>query len=80
MDIDSLQVSSLNQPLGIDKTPTFSWQLGSNEYGKGQSAYRIIVASTEENAKAHKGDVWDSEQIQSEDNYDVLYAGPALAS
>jgi len=75
-----MKVCNLTQPLGIDKTPMFSWMADMEGFGKAQSAYQIIVSSTAEKAAAHEGDLWDSGKIAGADNFDVAYAGAALTS
>jgi alpha-L-rhamnosidase len=68
-------------PLGIDAArPRFSWQLASTTGQLSQSAYQVIVASTAANAGANNGDVWASGRIASQNQLDVAYGGPALAS
>ncbi|HEU5396201.1 MAG TPA: alpha-L-rhamnosidase C-terminal domain-containing protein, partial [Verrucomicrobiae bacterium] len=63
-----------------DRTPRFGWIYQPSSSNDGQSAYRIIVASTRPRADAGTGDVWDSGWIKSADSVDVPYAGQALAS
>ncbi len=73
-----LLVNYLDSPMGIDKAPTFSWKNISSGNNKSQSAYQIIVASTEENATNGVGDMWDSGKVGGNDNYDILYQGEAF--
>jgi len=81
MQIGSLKVNYLSEPLGIDDAqPVFSWILASDGYDKGQSAYRIIVSSTREGAEKHEGDVWDSGKTENENNYNITYQGSTLLS
>ena len=47
MSITELKVNNLVEPMGIDTVPTFRWINEMNGYGRAQSAYRIVVASTE---------------------------------
>ena len=68
-------------PLGIDvPEPRFSWILDSSRRGEVQSAYRILVASSEEKLHADVGDKWDSGVVASDASVNVAYAGAALAS
>src|SRR5687768_14656078 len=68
----------------IDVTkPRLSWVLQSDDpaaRGQKQSAYQILVASSPENLKADKGDVWDSGKVASDATNQINYAGPALKS
>jgi hypothetical protein len=44
-----------------------------------QSAYRVVVASTEADAAAGQGDVWDSGNVRSASTQGIAYAGSTLA-
>ena len=51
-------------PIGIDSLyPRFSWILEHIERGRTQSAYQILVASSQENLIGGEGDVWDSGKV-----------------
>ena len=79
--INTLKVNAMATPLGIDTpNPTFSWMLNLDGYGRGQSSYRVIVASTPEKAANREGDLWDSKQVFDPDNYNVVYQGADLTS
>ncbi len=81
VSVGDLNVNSLVEPLGVDGAkPVFSWILDSSERDKAQSAYQIVVSTDLEKAEAGIGDVWDSGKQSGENNYDVAYKGPALAS
>ena len=60
--------------------PRFSWQYESAENNVVQRDYRIIVASTAENAKNNVGDLWDSGVTESSQMLYVPYAGKPLQS
>src|SRR5688572_3670556 len=68
----------------IDVTkPRLSWILESDqpaERGQKQTAYHILVASSPEQLKADKGDVWDSGKVSSDVTNQISYAGAALKS
>lgn len=70
-----LKVDGLDRPADLEDlvSPTFSWQLRSLPQ---QSAYRVVVSATAEGT----GDVWDSGKIESAQQTDVAYGGPALSS
>jgi alpha-L-rhamnosidase len=75
-----LSCEYLNNPLGIEsQAPRFSWQLVSEIQGDFQTAYRVIVADTEEAAKEGTGNVWDSQKAQTNQNMNVVYQGGDLA-
>ncbi len=68
-------------PLGIDTPqPRFTWVLQSDQRGQIQSAYQILVATTEAKLAADIGDRWDSGKMVSGQSVNVAYAGSPLAS
>ncbi len=76
-----LQCEYAVEPVGIDaRKPRFSWLLRADERGQSQSAYRILVASSEARLLAGVGDRWDSGCVDSASMAHVEYEGAALAS
>ncbi len=76
-----LRCEYLANPLGIDtRRPRLSWVLQSDEQGQKQTAYRILVASTEEQLARQQADLWDSGKVESSDTAHVSYAGVPLTS
>jgi len=79
--VDYLRTNYMVNPLGIDNTePKFSWIMTDDDRGEMQSAYQIIVASTEENIIANNGDVWSTGKVTSDASIAIKYEGPALES
>src|SRR5262245_50531772 len=79
--ISKLRCESRQNPLGIDITqPRLSWILNSDERGQRQTAYQILVSSSERKLKANEGDLWDSGKLASDQSVHVRYAGKPLAS
>ncbi|MBO7134275.1 MAG: glycoside hydrolase family 78 protein [Bacteroidales bacterium] len=60
--------------------PRFSWQYESEYDNVKQVDYRIVVASTEQNAKDGIGDLWDSKVVESNKMLYIQYAGQELHS
>ena len=60
--------------------PRFSWQYESTQNNLVQQSYRIIVSSTEENARKGIGDLWDSQTVKSSQMLYIPYEGTALKS
>ena len=60
--------------------PRFSWQYESTESNVVQQDYRIIVASTAENAQKGIGDLWDSGVTASNQMLYITYTGKTLQS
>ena len=63
----ALRCEFRENPSGIDvPKPRFSWKFkDSTIRGQSQSAYQILVASSEELLKKDKGDLWDSGKVVS---------------
>ena len=76
-----LQCEYAVDPVGIDaRKPRFSWLLRAAGRGQIQSAYQVLVASSEANLLAGVGDRWDSGRVASSDMAQVEYDGAALRS
>src|SRR5215216_3314010 len=68
-------------PLGIDeRAPRLSWALESEGRGQVQSAYRILVARSEEDLESEENLLWDSGRVESGRSVGVEYEGEALRS
>ncbi|MGB5821113.1 MAG: family 78 glycoside hydrolase catalytic domain [Saonia sp.] len=79
--VEKLSVEYLENPLGIDETkPRLNWILHSEGRGKSQSAYRILVAGSQEALSRDQGDLWDSEKENSSATKQVEYLGKPLTS
>ncbi|HOL89142.1 MAG TPA: family 78 glycoside hydrolase catalytic domain [Anaerohalosphaeraceae bacterium] len=79
--VDSLRCEYLTDPLGIDTPrPRLSWVIHSARQGVFQSAYQILVASSEQNLAEGRADIWDSGKVLSGQSVNVEYAGPPLKS
>jgi alpha-L-rhamnosidase len=75
-----LQSEQRRSPDGLDvRTPLLSWRLTSTQDGTTQSAYQVLVASSEELLLSDKVDRWDSGVLRS-DATGVTYAGLPLQS
>lgn len=68
-------------PLGIDvTTPRFSWQMQTNRRGARQTAYRILVAGTQEQLRENAADLWDTGKVESDQSAHIVYDGTQLES
>src|SRR5476651_2025107 len=57
----------LVNPEGIDALqPHLSWEIASAVRGTDQTAYEVLVASSQEKLTANTGDVWDSGVVKSD--------------
>ena len=76
-----LRCEYLVDPLGIDvKNPRLSWVLESIQQSQKQTSYHIIVASSEDLLANNKGDLWDTNQVNSEQCNQIVYEGEELKS
>jgi alpha-L-rhamnosidase len=81
VSVGDLRCENLENPLGIDATqPQFSWILDSSEHNQRQTAFQILVASSEKNLEAGNGDLWNSGKVDSDQSVQVKYAGKPLIS
>jgi alpha-L-rhamnosidase len=79
--VTRLRTEYRTNPIGIDvKNPRFDWVLTSDVRGQKQTAYQILVASTEANLAEGKGDLWDSGKVASDQSSQIVYQGMALGS
>lgn len=79
--IRNLRCEYMENPLGIDvKEPRLSWTLESDRRGQVQTAYEILVASSDNNLKNDIGDLWASGKVNSDQSVHVIYKGKTLIS
>ena len=76
-----LRCEYAQNPLGIDVlNPRLSWKLEDDRRGAAQSAYRILVASSEELLARGEADLWDSGRVESDQTTWVEYGGETLSA
>jgi alpha-L-rhamnosidase len=76
-----LRCEKLVDPLGIDVlNPRLSWYSESSTKAQKQTAYRILASSSLEILNSGKGDLWDSEKINSDESINIYYIGSPLTS
>ncbi|MBC8005989.1 MAG: family 78 glycoside hydrolase catalytic domain, partial [Verrucomicrobia bacterium] len=82
--VSDLQCEYRNNPLGIDiPTPQLSWILkpaNAAVRGLAQSAYQVLVASSQEQLKKDNGDLWNSGKMTSDETSRIIYRGQTLFS
>ena len=77
----NLRCEYLADPLGIDVTkPRLGWVIEEREQmsdvrGQRQTAYQVLVASSEELLAKDHGDLWDTGKVESDQSIQVEYAG-----
>jgi len=73
--VSDLRCEYLKSPLAVDEsTPRLSWAASSSV----QTAYQVLVASSEATLAQDKGDLWDSGKVAGQANSQVAYSGRPL--
>lgn len=68
-----------NNPLGMDEVhPRLAWSLSSSKQDQYQSAYRVLIASSERLLAAGKADCWDSGKVGDSENINIVPGGKPL--
>jgi alpha-L-rhamnosidase len=81
LEVTGLRCEYLAAPRGVDvPQPRVSWQILSEHRGERQTAYHVLVASSEETLRHDKGDLWDTGRVNSDQSIQVAYNGRALVS
>jgi len=81
LHIDQLSCEYRIDPFGIDTArPRLSWTLFSDIRGQFQTAYQILVASSEDKLNEFDADLWNSGKIISRQSLNIEYGGMALES
>lgn len=86
ISVSELRCEYRNDPQSIDVTrPRLSWVLEEGNQkpearGQKQTAYQVLVASSEELLKMGKGDLWGSGKVMSDQSIAVRYDGKPLVS
>jgi alpha-L-rhamnosidase len=79
--VENLRCESRVDPQGIDTVqPRLSWQIDSDARGVLQTAYQILLATSEDKLKEGIADLGDSGKVNSSQSILVPYAGKALTS
>jgi alpha-L-rhamnosidase len=81
LEVSDLRCEYLENPIGIDiLAPRLSWKLESDERGQKQTAYLVLVASSEAQLADNTGDLWDTDKVDSDHSIQLVYAGKTLES
>jgi alpha-L-rhamnosidase len=76
-----LRVDNLPAPLGIDDSvPRFSWKLLDPSRGARQTAYEVQVASSADQLRQNKADVWDSGRTEGGQSLNIRFSGGPLSA
>ncbi len=78
VSVKNLKCEYLENPIGLDEThPRFTWQMELHKPGNYQSAYELVVGTTETDVASGSGDVWESGVVESS-VIPVVYGGGEL--
>ncbi|WP_299057353.1 alpha-L-rhamnosidase [uncultured Polaribacter sp.] len=76
-----LTINSKQNPTAIEhKQPMFSWVVAAEGFNKTQSAYHILVASSEEKLNNNDADIWNTKKVKSNKSSFVKYNGETLVA
>jgi hypothetical protein len=79
MTVTNLACEDRTNPLGIDVAqPRLGWILPSSQRGDTQTAYQILVASSQTLLDSNTADLWDSGQVATNQQNQISYGGAAL--
>lgn len=74
-----LMINQSNEPLGVETaSPVFSWVVNDLDKNETQTAYQIMIATTQQKLDAGTPDVWDSGRVASSESSNVAYSGSAM--
>ena len=76
-----LTTDYLTNPLGLDNPrPLLGWKIKDDRTNIQQTAYQIIVASTEKKLGQGTGDLWNTGKVLSDQSVNIFYKGAVLPS
>ncbi|MEZ5106739.1 MAG: family 78 glycoside hydrolase catalytic domain [Draconibacterium sp.] len=79
--VDNLRCEYKVNPIGMDVlNPRFFWQMTDQRRGTAQTAYQILVSSSEKKLEQNEADIWDSGKVESARSAHVVYGGSPLQS
>ena len=74
-------VEYASSPVAVaTRIPRFAWGVPVTERGDRQSAYQVLVASSEELVRSGSPDLWNSGRVESSQSVNVTYGGAELRS
>jgi len=80
MKIIGLKANHRTEPLGIDETPVFSWNIETDKKNWYQKAYRILVSESIDDLNQNRGTMWDSGEVRSNYMACIRYDGKEFKS
>jgi len=81
VELTELRCEYRENPLGIDVAkPRLNWIIKSGQRGEMQTAYEVLVASSQELLFRNEGNLWTSGKVLSDQSVHVEYQGKPLES
>src|SRR3546814_9364455 len=81
LTVQNLRIEGREKLLGLEtQQPRLSWQFTSPKKNTMQTAYQILVASSEGGLSANEADLWDSGKVTADSSINVSYKGAPLDS
>ncbi len=81
VEVNNLSCNNAINPLAVNSNKlNFSWHLYSKTKGIYQTAYQLIVSSSEEKLNRNEGDIWNSGKVVSDASQNIIFKGNALKS
>lgn len=78
LTVGQLRWDGRDRPLGfLQFEPRLAWTVTSAVRAQKQTAYQVLVASSQTKLAPGKADLWDSGKVASEESINVRYAGPS---
>ena len=79
--VGRLRCENRDNPVGMDAAqPRLSWWMRSPARSQGQTAYRVLMASSPALLRRGEGDLWDSGKVAGDRSIAVTYGGRPLRS
>jgi alpha-L-rhamnosidase len=76
--VSIIKCNGMENPVGTERVPRFSWIINSNSHKQEQKAFQLIVCSDNRMLRKNKGDIWDSGKTLSGTSAWIPYGGPQL--
>lgn len=77
-EVSELKCNRMENPIGTDDSPEFSWILKSHSSGKRQSAFQLIIDRERKNIESGKGNICNTGKKFSDQSVGMKYSGIKL--
>lgn len=79
VNFERLTCNAQQNPIAVETlNPLFSWVISAKGFNKSQSAYEVLVATTESKLNESEADMWNSGTVKSANSIHVKYTGAEL--